>query len=546
VANPEDFEIIADEQPDAPPPGQRRLWLWIAGAVVLFVFAFAVGVGWSTLTERLGPGSATDAPAVAVTSLPGNTPSSGAATPDTPTAAPVIGTAAPDATAAPGATAIPPATLTNTPLPAPTTPPARVCTVPLDPQVAAIYDPGVLGCPTAPAAIVWSAYERFERGAMLWRSDTNLTYLLFGDGAWGPSNETWDGREVPWRGDPPPGLFRPERGFGYVWGVRDDVFNRLGWATMPEKGFCAVIQPFEEGFVLASAAVASCTAENLYNSVFDADWRPLLIAFQNDGRWYTTTTIGAPGGVTPVATIPALTPAPSPTAAVPTPAPTFTPTTGAAMRPAQNGVFTARRGQPATLDGRFDDWPGVWTPISAVVQGRDQWSGPSDLSAAFQAMWAPEGLYLAIAINDETLRAAPDGSDLWQGDGVEVQFDRRLVDDFNDPRANDDDTQIGLASDESFLYVRGYRWLPFGAEARFDPPGAVTQTPTQLSIEVLVPWLYFDISAADLQAGMSFGFNLSINDNDSNEAAQQTVISASPARTTHDNPTEWGTLVLSE
>ncbi|MCB0050559.1 MAG: hypothetical protein KDE24_13570, partial [Caldilinea sp.] len=68
--------------------------------------------------------------------------------------------------------------------------------------------------------------------------------------------------------------------------------------------------------------------------------------------------------------------------------------------------------------------------------------------------------------------------------------------------------------------------------------------PGQYNIEVLVPWLYFDMGSAEAQPGARFGFNLSLNDNDAETPAQQTVLSASPARTTHDNPTEWGTLVL--
>jgi hypothetical protein len=74
VANPEDFEIIPDEPSEPPLPSRSRLWLWVGGAVVLFIFAFAVGVGWATLADRLGPGAATEAPVVAVTSQPGRTP----------------------------------------------------------------------------------------------------------------------------------------------------------------------------------------------------------------------------------------------------------------------------------------------------------------------------------------------------------------------------------------------------------------------------------------------------------------------------------------
>ncbi len=527
MANPDDYEIIPDASGQGAPPSRPRWWLWLAGAGLLFVFAFAVGVGWTTLADRLG-GAATEAPIAAVTSRPVAT-----FTPTSTTAPEAAATADGVSAATPAIT--PPATAT--PLPTPTAPPpTRVCTVPLDPQFAASFDPGALGCPVAPTSIVWAAYESFERGAMLWRSDTNLSYILFGDGSWTPSNETWNGQEPPWRGEPPPGFYRPERGFGYIWGVRDDVFTRLGWATMPEKGFCAAVQNFEQGFALASVPAPSCTAENLYNQATDASWRPLWLTFINDGRWRSGPLAGAPGGVT----------APPTATSLPVP-PTATAVSSAAdMRPAANGVFTARRGQPITLDGRFEDWPGPWLPVSAMIQGREQWNGASDLGGVMQMMWTPEGLYLAVQITDDVLRAGPDGSDQWQGDGVELQFDRRLIDDFADTRANDDDTQLGLAPDAAFQYVRGYRWLPLAAESRFDPPGVVTTAPGQYTLEVQIPWLYFDLNGADLQPGARFGFNLSINDNDGETPAQQTVLSASPARTTHDNPTEWGTLVLGE
>jgi hypothetical protein len=530
VANPDDFEIIPDASGQGVPPSRPRWWLWLAGAAILFVFAFAVGVGWTTLADRLG-GSATEAPLAAVTSQPVATFTPTSAT--TPELQPSV-TPAGDATVAPGVT---PQATTALP-PSPTAPPpTRVCAVPLDPQFAANFDPGVLGCPIAPTGIVWAAYEGFERGAMLWRSDTNLSYILFGDGAWAPSNETWNGQEPSSRGEPPAGFYRPERGFGYIWGVRDDVFTRLGWATMPEKGFCAAVQNFEQGFALASTPVPSCTAENLYNQATDASWRPLLLTFAYDGRWRSGVLAGAPGGGVnplPAATNFPVSPTATATAAI----------ADANARPPQNGVFSARRGQPVALDGRFEDWQGVWQPVSTVIQGREQWSGADDLGGVMQMMWAPEGLYLAVQITDDMLRAGPDGSNQWQGDGVEIQFDRRLADDFADTRANDDDTQIGLAPDDAFQLVRGYRWLPLAAESDFNLSGAVMATPGQYALEVLIPWLYFDVSAAELAPGLRYGFNLSINDNDSDVPAQQTVLSASPARTTHDNPTEWGTLIL--
>lgn len=528
MANPEDFEIIPDQDPRSSQQASSRRWFWIGGIVLFGIFAFSVGIGWATLSNRLGPGSATEAPIVAATSQVTATAQSDEVATATPpgnaTAANPMGTA-PQATPAPTATTAPTATGV----------PTRVCAVPLDAQFATVFDGGALGCPVAPTSIVWAAYEGFERGAMLWRSDTNLSYILYNDGTWEPSNETWNGQEPPSRGDPPAGLYRPERGFGYVWGVRDDVFTRLGWATMPEKGFCAAVQPFEQGFGLASALVESCTPDNLYNQAFDPGWRPLLMALDNTGRWRSGTLASQPI-VTPA------TPVQAPATAAPTA--TATALVDSSSRPAQHGVFVARPGQIAALDGQFNDWPGPWIPLNTVIQGGEQWGGGSDLAAVFQLMWSADGLYMAVQVTDDVLRAGPDGSDQWQGDGVEIQFDRRLADDFSDPRANDDDTQIGLAPDSAFQYLRGYRWLPLAAEGRFDPPSAVTITPGQYNLEVLVPWIYFDVGGADLQPGARFGFNVSVNDNDAESPGQQTVISASPARTTHDNPTEWGTLVL--
>ncbi|MFM7174809.1 MAG: hypothetical protein ACKO4U_17420, partial [Caldilinea sp.] len=168
MANPEDFEIVPQEESDNFPE-PRRLWLWGGGLLVLFVCAFAVGVGWLTWSARIDPGTATAVPVVVVTAgaPAGETPVVGAPVAGTPVAgAPVAGIPAGETPAG------------ETPAGVPT----RVCTEPLDSQLVALFDPGLLGCPTAPIRIVWAAYEPFERGAMLWRSDNNLTYLMGAEG----------------------------------------------------------------------------------------------------------------------------------------------------------------------------------------------------------------------------------------------------------------------------------------------------------------------------------------------------------------------------
>lgn len=147
------------------------------------------------------------------------------------------------------ATAVP---ATATPVTAPTNTPG--CSRATLVEFAPVYT-SALGCATNDATLAWSAWERFERGAMFWRSDNDRAYAFFNDGVWSPIDEKWEGQEIPNRGEPPAGLRAPERGFGYAWSRRDDLFQRLGWANDQERGFCAVIQSFEHGFILQSSTV---------------------------------------------------------------------------------------------------------------------------------------------------------------------------------------------------------------------------------------------------------------------------------------------------
>ncbi|MEZ4716252.1 MAG: hypothetical protein R2851_09210 [Caldilineaceae bacterium] len=115
--------------------------------------------------------------------------------------------------------------------------PTPACTIAVSETFAPLNPGAELGCATGAASIVWAAYEPFERGAMLWRSDTDDVYAIFDDGDWELVNEQWSGQEPTGRGTPPPGLVAPARGFGYVWNAMTSL--RLGWARDAEKGFCA-------------------------------------------------------------------------------------------------------------------------------------------------------------------------------------------------------------------------------------------------------------------------------------------------------------------
>jgi hypothetical protein len=149
--------------------------------------------------------------------------------------------------------------------PPPTQPPLEICTIGVAGELSGLWNQAELGCPTNGSSIVWSSWTPYERGMMMWRSDTNYVYGFFNSGWWQAVPDVWDGQSTtPSRGAPPPGLLEPIRGTGYIWGTNDTFFDELGWARAEQKGFCALVQSFERGFLLRSSIVATCK-DNLFN-----------------------------------------------------------------------------------------------------------------------------------------------------------------------------------------------------------------------------------------------------------------------------------------
>jgi hypothetical protein len=502
LSEEDDFDIVPDDEGNAP----RSTWLWVGITAVVALFAFGVGVAFMILSNRMGGDSPTPTP---TTDLAAGTPTQLAAITGT-----VSLSGTPTITTSGTPTATPTISVTTTPS-ATATP---FCTQPVESLLVPLYDQGQLGCPTGASSIVWAAFQPFERGSMLWRSDSDTSYVFYSDGDWFPIAEGWDGGPAADRGAPPPGYQAPQRGFGYVWSRNDSIFNGLGWARDQEKGFCALVQNFEKGFMLRSADVASCTPENLYNFATAGDWTPLLFAAIDDAQWRNVPSPNLPaeqGGERPEAGI---------------------------TRPAPNGIFDAHNAT-YTIDGNTAEWPNAWVPLNAIVFGQDQHAGPGDLSASFQVAWNDTGLVFAARVNDDLFRSGPQGTNLWQGDGIEVQFDRLLAEDFNTPTADGDDFQVGVAYDSDLGATQAYLWLPLDRESPLGVPSAVTISQQGYQIEFVIPWYLLDILEAP-STNRAYGFNISVNDNDGDTPAQQTVLSASPARATHDNPTQWGTLRL--
>lgn len=95
---------------------------------------------------------------------------------------------------------------------------------------------------------IWAAYEPFEHGHMVWRSDTREIYVLYADGSFEIYQDTWlEGDPVDISVTPAPGLHAPVRGFGNLYARHAPVRERLGWATAPEAGYTMWVETIRGG-----------------------------------------------------------------------------------------------------------------------------------------------------------------------------------------------------------------------------------------------------------------------------------------------------------
>jgi hypothetical protein len=312
---------VAERQPPTPrrgtsaasraAPGTRRtspvVWI-LAGIAAVLIFVIGALLLIAIDGDNGGGTSLPTTTAIAVvdtaTSAPTATEEPGATEGPAATEEPAATTAAPPPTATdsqepPTATTVPtntPQPPTHTPTSSPPTatpvPPTPTCAVAVDAQLASAWDRSLVGCPTAPAGITWAAWEPFERGHMFWRDDQNVVYVLSfqngnkSTGQWQVFTDQWDGTNPDGVGlSPPPGLYEPKRGFGWLWRTRlDGPDSVLGWARDEEKGFCAKIQPFENGRILHSSTVQTCK-DDLYNWATHPSFPPLFFALHGDGTW---------------------------------------------------------------------------------------------------------------------------------------------------------------------------------------------------------------------------------------------------------------------
>jgi hypothetical protein len=105
-----------------------------------------------------------------------------------------------------------------------------------------------------------AAYQRFERGAMLYRGDYRLIYVLCGDeraGRWLGvpfyTDKWFQGDPIGGGPGPAPGLYEPRFGFGELWRENREVRDCLGYATTPdETSYTARQQEYGRGMLFSA------------------------------------------------------------------------------------------------------------------------------------------------------------------------------------------------------------------------------------------------------------------------------------------------------
>lgn len=242
-------------------PNASRTWISLAAGAVIVVM---IVVGGLMVGAALWLGGR-DAPppATASASVPPATQAVLADTPlatetgSPPTSAPPTDAPAsspPTATAKPTSTPSPTGTPRHTSTPLPTPTPTPAC-----PGVGGPFA-GVwesvqeqLGCAVGTAHTSWMASERFERGQMLWRQDTDAIVVLYDNGTWVAYQDVWNEGDAEYscpESAPEESPPTPKRGFGKIWCIHPGVRSGLGWATDQERGFDGAVQDFERGTIL--------------------------------------------------------------------------------------------------------------------------------------------------------------------------------------------------------------------------------------------------------------------------------------------------------
>lgn len=242
---------------------------------------------------------------------------------------------------------------------------------------------------------------------------------------------------------------------------------------------------------------------------------------------------------------PADTPLPPTAAPVANTATPTSPPPSLATRPNGTPVYARRVNTPPTIDGNVTESNPLNDLINQVTYNASNWTGPNDNSANYTLTWDQNNLYLAARVTDDVHAQIALGELIFKGDSLELLLDSNLQDDYNDTKLGSDDFQLGFTPGENKIGgPDAYLWFPKNKAGK---PNGVTvaafqdETGNGFYLEAAIPWSTFGVTPV---AGATFGFVLSVSDNDTPATTEQQSLISSVSTRKLTNPTTWGTLIL--
>jgi len=227
--------------------------------------------------------------------------------------------------------------------------------------------------------------------------------------------------------------------------------------------------------------------------------------------------------------------------------PTSVPTQAPPQRVGWTAAYFSTRPE---VDGDLDEWSG-FTPaaLALLLEGRENWEGPLDLSAAVQVGWDYQNLYLGVKIKDDVYRQNGTGEDWPVWDAVLVCVDTDLDGDFSSPQRNVDDYQLWLTAGAPKVgeNLGAYQAAPANqrglrSEVEIFAWAYPSDDENGYLMEAAIPW---EVLGLQPQAGDELGFAVVISDNDSDQAARQSLVGGVYGWKAAD-PTTWGSLRLGQ
>ncbi len=201
---------------------------------------------------------------------------------------------------------------------------------------------------------------------------------------------------------------------------------------------------------------------------------------------------------------------------------------------------------PPAIDADWNDYTSLEYAAEVVVYGLSNWTDRNDLAGSFRIGWDAANLYIGVKIRDDKYVQNASGEELFKGDSIEIILDADLTGDIASDKLSSDDFQLGisLGKPKANQSMEAYLWFPAGqAGAVTGVKAAAVRDDSQgiTRAEFAIPWSLFGVMP---QVGDSFGFALSVSDNDdTTKNAQQSMVSSAKGRNLAD-PTTWGELLL--